>query len=125
LDNESGQATALVSAAVPSTVAARVELHETTTGDATSDTAMTSDTTADAMSDGTDMGSGTDSEMMGMRPVSQIELPEGQSVELVPGGYHVMLLELVEPLQTGQTVQLTLTFADGTTQTVDATVREQ
>jgi copper(I)-binding protein len=46
---------------------------------------------------------------MHMRPLADgLELPAGQAVELKPGGYHVMLLQLKEPLRAGATVPVTL-----------------
>ncbi len=44
-----------------------------------------------------------------------LELPAGKAVELKPGGYHVMLMELKQPLSAGDLVPLTLTLqgADG------------
>jgi len=41
-----------------------------------------------------------------------LELPAGQTVELRPGGNHVMLMDLKQPLAEGTTVPLTLYFAD-------------
>jgi periplasmic copper chaperone A len=48
-------------------------------------------------------------------------VPAGKTVELKPGGYHVMLMGLVAPLKEGETVPVTLTFKakDGKTQTVE------
>jgi copper(I)-binding protein len=69
----------------------------------------------------------SDGGMMRMRPMDALELPAGKLVELKPGGYHVMLLDLSETLRTGSTVPLTLTFQgrDGsrTTVSVPAEVR--
>jgi copper(I)-binding protein len=48
--------------------------------------------------------------VMKMRPVPAIELPAGKAVELKPGSYHVMLMDLKEPLKEGQIVPLTLVF---------------
>jgi periplasmic copper chaperone A len=50
-----------------------------------------------------------DGNTMRMRAVPQLELPAGQVVELKPGGYHVMLMDLKQPLKPGDTVLLTLT----------------
>jgi copper(I)-binding protein len=65
--------------------------------------------------------------VMKMRAMDSLALPAGKAVELSPGGYHVMLLELVQPLKEGDSVPLVLTFADAngrkTTQQVKATVR--
>ena len=43
---------------------------------------------------------------------SGLELPAGKTVELKPGGYHVMLMDLKAPLATDSTVPVTLTFQD-------------
>jgi periplasmic copper chaperone A len=48
--------------------------------------------------------------VMRMRPVESIELPAGQTVELRPGGYHVMLMQVPKPLKEGETVPITLVF---------------
>jgi copper(I)-binding protein len=47
---------------------------------------------------------------MQMRMVQGIDVPPTQPVELKPGGYHIMLLDMVEPLVEGQTFEATLTF---------------
>jgi hypothetical protein len=46
--------------------------------------------------------------VMKMRAVPAIDLPPGRSVELKPGGYHVMLMDLKRPLQAGERVPLEL-----------------
>jgi len=65
--------------------------------------------------------------VMRMRAMSSLPLPAGKTVELRPGGYHVMLLDLVAPLKEGDSIPVVLTFADTsgrkTTQEVKATVR--
>ncbi|EHR70839.1 hypothetical protein BurJ1DRAFT_1993 [Burkholderiales bacterium JOSHI_001] len=50
-----------------------------------------------------------DGNMMKMRAVPHLNLPAGQVVELKPGGYHVMLMDLKQPLKPGDSVLLTLT----------------
>ncbi len=50
--------------------------------------------------------------MMRMHAVDFVALPAGKPVELKPGGYHVMLLEVAKPLGAGDTVALTLTIED-------------
>jgi copper(I)-binding protein len=45
---------------------------------------------------------------MRMRAVAALDLPAGAAVELKPGGYHVMLMDLKQQLKTGDTVPLTL-----------------
>ncbi|WP_298930329.1 copper chaperone PCu(A)C [uncultured Ramlibacter sp.] len=49
-----------------------------------------------------------DGDVMRMRAVAQLELPAGQAVELKPGGYHVMLMDLKAPLAKDASVPLTL-----------------
>ncbi|WP_024973859.1 copper chaperone PCu(A)C [Ralstonia pickettii] len=46
--------------------------------------------------------------VMRMRAVPSLELPKGQTVQLKPGGYHVMLMDLKQPLAKDATVPLTL-----------------
>ncbi len=78
---------------VRSPVAGRVEMHEM---------AMAGDT-------------------MRMREVAGIELPAGQWVELKPGGYHLMLMDLKRPIQAGEKLPLTLVIegADKKRQSVE------
>jgi copper(I)-binding protein len=45
---------------------------------------------------------------MTMRAVPGIELPAGKTVELKPGGYHVMLMDLKQALKEGDSVTLSL-----------------
>ena len=49
---------------------------------------------------------------MKMRAAPALELPPRQTVELKPGGYHVMLMDLKKALVVGETVPLTLEFVD-------------
>lgn len=51
-------------------------------------------------------------DVMKMRAVPALDLPAGKAVELKPGGYHVMLMDLKAPLAKGSTVPLTLVFKD-------------
>ncbi|WP_293223028.1 copper chaperone PCu(A)C [Ottowia sp.] len=51
-------------------------------------------------------------DVMKMRPIAALELPAHQSVALKPGGFHVMLMNLKQPLAVGQQVPLTLSFED-------------
>jgi len=46
--------------------------------------------------------------VMRMRAVDGIDLPAGKAVELKPGGYHVMLIDLKRQLKPGDTVPVTL-----------------
>ncbi len=52
-------------------------------------------------------------DVMKMRAISGgLPLPAGKIVELKPGGYHVMLINLSQPIEAGQKVPLTLVFED-------------
>jgi copper(I)-binding protein len=51
-------------------------------------------------------------DVMKMRAVPALELPAGKPVELKPGGYHVMLLDLKAPLAKDTVVPITLVFKD-------------
>jgi periplasmic copper chaperone A len=50
-----------------------------------------------------------DGNVMRMRALPNgLELPAGKAVTLKPGGYHVMLMDLKQPLRTGEMVPVTL-----------------
>ena len=53
-----------------------------------------------------------DNNVMKMRAIPGLDLPAGKAVELKPGGYHVMLMDLKAPLQKDTTIPLTLVFKD-------------
>lgn len=64
-----------------------------------------------------------ESNMMMMRELEAgLPLPAGEAVELKPGGNHIMLMGVREPLRAGQTVPLTLTFATAAPVEVTASV---
>ena len=52
-----------------------------------------------------------DGDVMRMRQVAAIDVAPGETVSLQPGGLHIMLIDLKEPLKQGETFPLTLTFA--------------
>lgn len=133
---------ALVSATVPSDVAGTVELHETGMADMEGEDSgsMDEDSMGDSGSMEDESMEGTGDDMAGMdhgemdmegmgemtmRQVSSIEVPAGEVVNLEPGGFHVMLLDLPQPLEVGDTFDVTLTFELAGEQTVTAEVREQ
>ncbi len=49
---------------------------------------------------------------MKMRPVAGVDLPAGKLVALTPGGWHVMLMDLKQPLKAGDSVDLSLVVED-------------
>lgn len=82
-------------AGVTSSVAGRVEIHE----------------------------SRIESNMMMMHQLEGgLPLAAGQAVELKPGGVHIMLLAVREPLKVGDTVPLVLTFASAAPVEISAPV---
>jgi copper(I)-binding protein len=111
---ESADGDTLLSASVPSDIAGKTEIHETVDSEEAMDPGSTMDTMEEGMSseEGTSMeeDSSMDASMMGMREVDSIELPAGQEVKLEPGGYHVMLLDLKQPIEMGDTIEVTLDF---------------
>ncbi len=106
-----GTGDAIVAVSVPKEVAGSATLHETS-GEAGGGSATG------------DMGSMDDMEMMEMRPVEQIAVPADGSVELAPGGLHVMLEELAAPLAAGTTYDAVVRFASGAEVTVPVEVRD-
>ena len=51
--------------------------------------------------------------VMAMHSMGDFALPAGKTVELKPGGYHIMLLDLAKPLAAGDKVKLTLVVEEG------------
>ncbi len=62
-----------------------------------------------------------DGNVMRMRVVPGLDLPAGQPVDLKPGGYHVMLLDLKRALKDGEVVPVTLVVEgrDGKRETLE------
>lgn len=79
---ESAQDTKLVSASSP--LSATVEVHEMLMQD----------------------------NVMKMREVPAVEVPAGKPVDLKPGGYHIMLLNLQQQVKAGDNIPLALVFED-------------
>lgn len=96
LENTSDAAVTLVAASTEA--AAAVELHETVTD-----------------ADGASMMQEVD---------GGFAIPAGGSFTLEPGGNHLMMMGVTEPLIAGDDVTLTLEWADGSTQTVIAVVKD-
>jgi copper(I)-binding protein len=62
--------------------------------------------------------------VMKMRAVPGLALPAGKAVDLKPGGYHVMLMDLKAQVKEGDSVPLTLVFegTDGKRESMDLTL---
>ncbi|MFN3933888.1 MAG: copper chaperone PCu(A)C [Parvibaculum sp.] len=80
IENKTGEADTLLEARSP--VAERVEIHDMTMEDM----------------------------VMRMRRLDALPVGAGESVELAPGGTHIMLIGLFAPLEEGASVPLTLVF---------------
>ena len=62
-------------------------------------------------------------DVMRMRQIDNIAVPAGKTVELKPGGLHVMFMDLKTPLQTGSSFPLTLKFQKAGEVKVDVKVQ--
>jgi copper(I)-binding protein len=93
IHNSTDDADTLIGASSPA--AAVVEIHETSMGD-----------------DGA----------MAMQMVGEIPLAPHADTVLEPGGYHIMLIDLVEPLLEGAEIELSLEFATAEPQTISVPV---
>ena len=81
IQNRGARADTLTAFSTPA--AARVELHETR----------------------------MEGDMMRMRPIARLDIPARGSVAAEPGGLHLMLIDLKQPLVLGQRIPLRLRFA--------------
>jgi copper(I)-binding protein len=64
-----------------------------------------------------------DNGIMKMRPVAALPLASGETVELKPGGYHIMAMGLKQQLVPGASFPVTLHFEKAGDVTVTATVK--
>lgn len=81
---------------VESEVFTRIEIHETVTKDG----------------------------MMSMQPVLPLDILPNETVNLAPGGYHLMMMNPVRQINPGDQVEVTLHFEDGQSQPLQMTVKE-
>jgi copper(I)-binding protein len=117
MDVTSSEGDQLVGVSVPASIAARAEIHEMVPADVPMDDSMD-----ESMDDGEmDMDMGA----MVMQQIMALDLPAGETVSLEPGGYHVMLIDLAEPLAEGDTFNVTLDFAEADDLTVEVVVRTE
>ena len=62
--------------------------------------------------------------VMRMRQLEDgLEVPPGGSVTLKPGSFHIMLMQLKQPLRQGEAVPVSLTFEKAGTVEVELTVQ--
>lgn len=102
----------LIGVSVPASIADHAEIHEMVPA-AEAESSM-------------DMGDDSSMDMgaMVMQQIMSLDLPAGETVELKPGGYHVMLIDLAGPLEIGSTFDLTLDFETADDMVVSVEVRE-
>jgi copper(I)-binding protein len=67
--------------------------------------------------------SSSDGGMSRMAMVDSLTVPAHGKAVLAPAGYHLMLTTAVHPVKPGDTVRLSLKFADGSTLPADFTAR--
>ena len=60
--------------------------------------------------------------VMKMRMLDTLALPANKPAKLEPGGFHLMLFELKQPLKAGESVQFTLYFKDSAGKTSTSSV---
>jgi len=63
--------------------------------------------------------------VMRMQHIERLEIGAGETVELAPGGYHVMFMGLTAPFEAGQEVPVTLSFENAGEIEVNFTVIER
>lgn len=95
------EADRLIGVAVDSSIAAMAQIHETSM---------------------TENDEGT--QMMEMQQISSIDVAADSDVVLEPGGYHIMLMQLAEPLQSGNEFDVTLMFENAGNMDVKVEVRD-
>lgn len=111
LYNGTGQPISLIGAST--NVARVVEIHTSSMMDMSEGSEHGAHPTTDAEAD-----------VAMMMPVDVVELEVGLTVAFEPGGYHLMLIDLQQPLQAGDTFSLTLHFEGHADIEIEVSVRE-
>ena len=62
---------------------------------------------------------------MGMVHIPKLTIKAGDTIELKPGGKHLMLMGLNNPVKDGQLIDVTLNYSDGNSQLVTIPVKRQ
>jgi copper(I)-binding protein len=61
--------------------------------------------------------------MMHMEDIEKVDVPPHGTLKFAPGGYHLMCMQPAADIKPGNTVSITLTFADGSSVTAPFAVR--
>ena len=96
VENSASTEDELIAVSVPSSVAAEAQMHDVK----------------------------MEGEMMKMEQVQSISIPANGIREFKHGSYHIMLMELKNPLEIGSKVDITLTFKNAGKQTVSFPVEK-
>lgn len=62
--------------------------------------------------------------MMRMEQVENLTIEAGQTLQLAPGGLHLMLMQPLQPTRPGEIHRITIEFNDGSSQTLELTVKK-
>jgi copper(I)-binding protein len=62
--------------------------------------------------------------MMRMEPVPTLVIEPDSSVQLAPGGLHLMMMNPAEPTKPGDVLQIVIELGDGSTQSLNMTVKK-
>jgi len=62
--------------------------------------------------------------MMSMQPIHGLAVLPGESIQLEPGGYHLMMMNPLQDLKLGDKIIVTLRYDNQTTQTIIMVVRK-
>lgn len=57
-----------------------------------------------------------------MRPVKNLQIRPGETFDFEPGSFHVMLMEIQQPLVRGESMPLTLIFGDASEKTIEVPI---
>lgn len=124
------EADTLLAASVDSSIAGSVEIHEMVAMEGDGDMDEMDDMDGEMGSDMDDMNddmnddTGAEAMMTMQEMTAGLPLPEGETVELKPGSYHVMLLDLADPLEIGDEFDVTLSFENSDDVTLEVPVLE-
>ena len=62
--------------------------------------------------------------MMRMEPVLNLTIEPDSTVQLAPGGLHLMMMNPAEPTKPGDVLQIVIELDDGSTQSLNMTVKK-
>ncbi len=65
-----------------------------------------------------------ENDVMRMSLLTNLEVPAGETVNLEPGGKHIMLINLKQELKPGEKISLTLNFKKSGSLSIEAEIRE-